>query len=99
MGALVGGLWHVRGRVIAELGTPEARADWEAWRQGVADRQGDGVVQRRIPKSDEPPHLVLLRDYFPGVLGSLFLVATFLYTFLVLAFKGAWGRGGSVRST
>jgi hypothetical protein len=92
MATLVGGMQYVRGRVIADLSTPQARADWEAWRKKVAEKQDDPVVQRRIPKSDEPPHLVLMRDYFFGMLGSLALVVTFLYGFLVLVVRGAWRR-------
>lgn len=87
MAGLVFGLSTLRGQVIADLSTPAARADWEAWRQREAPQE-KGVVHRRIPKSEEPPHLVLLRDYFWGVLFSLGLVVSFMYAAMVLLIRG-----------
>jgi len=87
MTGLVIGLSKLRGQVIADLSTPAARADWEAWRQREAPQE-KGVIHRRVPKSEEPPHLVLLRDYFWGVLFSLGLVVSFMYAALVLLIRG-----------
>ncbi len=87
MAGLVLGLSTLRGQVIADLSTPKARADWEAWRQRNAPQE-KGVIHRRVPKSEEPPHLVLLRDYFWGVLFSLGLVVSFMFGALVLLIRG-----------
>ncbi|MBD5065999.1 hypothetical protein GUF28_14570, partial [Xanthomonas citri pv. citri] len=43
MAGLVFGLSTLRGQVIADLSTPAARADWEAWRQREAPQE-KGVV-------------------------------------------------------
>lgn len=57
-------LYAWRDRRLAELSTPEARRQWETFREDVR-RQADraGPVQRKVPKSVEPPELVWLRDY------------------------------------
>lgn len=63
--ASLGGLWMIRVRAMAAYATPQAQEDWEAWRTAVATgKAGDPAVKRRVPKSSEPPTLVLLRDHF-----------------------------------
>ena len=65
MAAVVGSMFWVRHSVLAELSTPESIADWQTWRDDVSKQQTNpGPVQRDVPKSDEPPALVLMRDYF-----------------------------------
>lgn len=87
---LVVGLCAARRQVIASLDTPAAKAKWQAWKAETQRqaKQG-GPVQRRAPKSDEPPLLILLRDYFPGVLGSSVLLVSCLFVFLGLVLPGA----------
>lgn len=56
-------LW-VRADRLAEISRPEARADWETFRAAMKEESDrDGPVQRKVPKSVEPPELVWLRDY------------------------------------
>ena len=49
---------------LAAVSAPEAQADWDAFRADMR-RQSDrsGPVQRKVPKSAEPPELVWLRDH------------------------------------
>lgn len=49
---------------LAAVSAPEAQADWDAFRAEMR-RQSDrsGPVQRKVPKSPEPPELVWLRDH------------------------------------
>ena len=50
-------------RLVA-LSTPEVQADWDAFRAQMRRESGrDGPVQRKVPKSAEPPELVWLRRY------------------------------------
>lgn len=69
---------------LAELSRPEVQANWDAFRAEMrAQSDRSGPVQRKVPKSAEPPELVWLRDYlalavtawvlFVGVLGSVLL--------------------------
>ena len=53
-----------RERRLAEVASPEAQAEWDAFRADMRQQSGrDGPVQRKVPKSAEPPELVWLRDY------------------------------------
>lgn len=71
-----------RDRRLADLATPQAQLDWEAFRDDMRRQShGEGPVQRKVPKSPEPPELVWLRDHAPlavvawitlgGVLGGV----------------------------
>lgn len=76
------GLYAWRDRRLAAISTPEARRQWEAFREDIR-RQAEtpGPVKRKVPRSVEPPELVWLRDYAPlaatawvvlaGVLGGV----------------------------
>lgn len=91
MVVLIALLQTTRTRVIASLDRPEVRAQWQLWKQ-EAERQsklGAGPVQRRPPRTDEPPALILLRDHFPAVLGSAIVLSSCLYAFLAIALRGA----------
>ena len=77
---VVWSLFSARHWAIAELATPKSIADWQAWREDVEQQQEHpGPVQRRVPKSDEPPALVLMRDYFGVSLTGAVLFSTVLY--------------------
>lgn len=67
---------------LAELDEPTAQADWDAFRDEMRRQSGrEGPVQRKVPRSAEPPERVWLRDYpalaatawvlFAGVLGGV----------------------------
>lgn len=66
---------------LAQLEKPAAQADWDGFREAMRRESGrDGPVQRKVPKSAEPPELVWLRDFpalavtawiaFVGILGG-----------------------------
>ena len=65
LAAVIGGLVYARSRVMAAYDTDQARSEWEQWREDAKEQaEGKGPVARRVPKSAEPPALVLMRDYF-----------------------------------
>jgi hypothetical protein len=76
-------LWSMfaaRDGVIARLSMPQSVAQWQAWRDAVRQQQANpGPVERRVPKSGEPPALVLMRDYFGVSLLGAFVFSTALY--------------------
>lgn len=90
LAALIGGLVYLRGQVLAELGTTQAKAEWQAWKEEVEQEQGqtDLPVRRRPPKSDEPPWLFLMRDHFGTIVFFAILVFTLLYAFLAFVTRG-----------
>lgn len=65
---------------LASLEAPAAQENWEDFRRAMRAESGAegpvGPVQRKVPKSVEPPLRVWLRDYLPlaiiawGVLGG-----------------------------
>lgn len=78
-------------RVVASLDRPEVRAEWQRWKE-EAQRQsqlGAGPVQRKAPRTNEPPALILLRDHFPAVWGSALILSSCLYAFFAIALQGA----------
>lgn len=87
--ALVWGLIQARRHVIATLGTPEAKAEWQIWK-AETERQAKepGPVRRKPVKSDEPPLLILLRDHFAGVALGVATITSFLYAFCVVIARG-----------
>lgn len=69
---------------LEELSRPDVQAQWDAFRADMRTQSDrSGPVQRKVPRSPEPPELVWLRDYvllavtawvvFVGVLGSVLL--------------------------
>jgi hypothetical protein len=91
IGVMVWLLVGARQRIIARLSDPVAKAQWEAYKQQEALRQADpeAPVQRRLPKSEEPPALVLLRDHFAAVLTAALVMSSLLFAFLAFALRGA----------
>jgi hypothetical protein len=76
---------------------PAVQADWDAFRTDMQRQTGrDGPVQRKVPKSPEPPELVWLRDY-PGLAITAWIVLVgVLGGFLGLAAMGV-GLSGDRR--
>jgi hypothetical protein len=78
--AIVWWLNSAREWALAELARPESTAAWETWREDVrANQDRPAPVQRRVPKSAEPPALVLTRDYFGVILTGALLFSSLLY--------------------
>jgi hypothetical protein len=62
------------------LATPRSVEQWQEWREDVRQQQTKpGPVHRRVPKSFEPPALVLMRDYFGVSLFGAIMFTTVLY--------------------
>ena len=79
----------VRRVTLRSLDTPEARAEWNAWRESPPNVRTDLPVRRRAPSSDEPPALVLLRDYFPVMMASAVVFGSLLFAAIMMAARGA----------
>jgi hypothetical protein len=78
---------------LTAYGSQAAREEWDAWREVAREQaQGSGPVQRRIPKSLEPPALVLMRDHFAVILPTLLVLLSCVY------FTLAWMLAGVIRA-
>lgn len=84
------GLFYSRHQAFQTYGTGAARSAWTAWREDVAAAQETGSVRRRIPKSTEPPALVLMRDYFPICLTASLLLTSVLFATFMLFIRGVF---------
>ena len=89
LGVLIWQLFAVKESILAKLSTPTAQAEWDQWR---AETAKPGPVARRVPKSDEPPALVLLRDYFGICLSAAIFFCSLLYAVLMLLIRGAFAQ-------
>jgi hypothetical protein len=93
MAALAGGLVHLRGQVLNTLDTPKARREWQAWREEMArEAEQGGPVQRRVPKSDVPPAVILFRDYFAACLATTLLIGTVVFAMIALGVRALFPR-------
>lgn len=73
---------------LATMSTPEARAEWEAWRESEPNQRKDLPVSRRPPKSAEPPSLVLMRDHFTVLMSAAIVFSSLLFAALAIAARG-----------
>jgi hypothetical protein len=91
--AVIGSMVWMRQSTLAEYSTPESIAAWRAWREDVRRQQAKpGPVERKVPKSDEPPALVLMRDYFAVSLAGATFFTSLLYCVM------AWFVTGALRT-
>lgn len=75
---------------LAELARPEAQADWDAFRERMRRESGrTGPVQRKVPRSIEPPERVWLRDYWRLAITAWMVFVGLLAAFLAVLFRGA----------
>jgi hypothetical protein len=78
--AIMTAMFKARVAVIDQLATPDSLADWETWREDVRQQKDRSApVERRIPKSAEPPALVMMRDHFAVSLTGILLFSSMLY--------------------
>ena len=91
---VVGLVFQAREMALREMDTPEARAQWEAWREAKPNTTEQGGVRRRPPSSPEPPTLVLLRDHFGVILGGAVLFSSLLFGSVAIVVRGALSSGG-----
>ncbi len=93
---MIGVIWSMfsaRRWALAELANPQAIGQWEEWRDDVRRQQEQSSpVQHRVPKSAEPPTLVLLRDYFVVSLVGAVIFSSLLF------FVIAWFVTGMVNT-
>lgn len=82
-------LWYARTAALASFSAAQSQGDWEEWREAVREGETNaGTVQRKVPKSAEPPTLVLLRDHFGGCLATLLVFSSLLYAALAFMIRG-----------
>jgi hypothetical protein len=90
---------QVRHTTLRDMDTPEARAQWQAWREAEPNQASDGPVRRRPPSTLEPPELLLMRDHFAVVMSAAVLFGSLLFAAILLAVRGVLAPGPEHAST
>lgn len=88
LAGIVVACFYVRRATLETLDTPQAHAEWDEWRSAVPTLNETGPVRRKVPKSAEPPALVLMRDRFGTVLGAGVVFGSLLYWALAWPLRG-----------
>jgi hypothetical protein len=82
-------MFAARRHALTTGSTPASLESWNAWREDVrAQQDHPSPVKRAVPKSEEPPALVLMRDYFGVALTGAVLFSSLLYWIIVLFTAG-----------
>jgi hypothetical protein len=83
-------LIRARASWLASLEDPSVQADWEGFRSDMQAHSGrEGPVQRKVPRSLEPPLRVWLRDHFGLAIAAWVILAGTLGAFLGMMVVGA----------
>lgn len=88
--AACGGLLVLRSSVLEQESTAAASKSWKQWKaetERISREQGPLV--RRPVKSDEPPALILLRDYFGNIVAAVLTILAGVLVFVVIVL---WSR-------
>jgi hypothetical protein len=89
LAALVGSLLLARQNALRSFASPDARQAWQDWRATTEQQQGEELpVQRSVPRSAEPPTLVLLRDHFQVCLVTGLTLSSVLYWTVAFFVRG-----------
>ena len=88
IGGVVAGLSYAA-RQAVQFDSPEARAQWNEFRDEMKKIEG-----RRVSKREEPPQLQLLRDHYAACLGMALLLSTLLFATLMFMIRGALASPG-----
>jgi hypothetical protein len=85
------GLAMARERLLAWQSSPAAQQEWDRFRSAMrVESTGEGPVQRKVPKSQEPPLKVWLRDYFALAIAAWILFGSVVFLVTGTLALGAW---------
>lgn len=88
--AIVVGMRAASDSIVQELNTQAAQEQWQEWKSSVRDQQEQGPAARRLPKSDVPPMLILMRDYQGVLFAAAVTLGTVLYLVTMVFVRGAF---------
>ena len=92
LGLVVERTFYARRMALTVYGSQAAQAEWDTWRADASKMaEGTSPVKRRVPKSPEPPALVLMRDYFGVCLALAVVLSTVLFATFAFFVRGAVG--------
>lgn len=86
IGGTVYWMHRTRQRVLVQFASQGQQQAWDEWRESAAKDQGP--VTRRVPKSDQPPTLVLMRDFYAMCLSAMLFFELAVLGFLMVVVRG-----------
>jgi hypothetical protein len=94
---------HARQAAVALYGSTDAQQKWDQWRDKATEdatkvRTAPGEVQRRIPRSQAPPALRLMQDYFVTCLVFALVMTSLLFAATFVLLRGAFSTEPPDRS-
>lgn len=93
LAAVVMSLQRTRDWARREYSTDSAQEDWAQWRaEAERQAQGAGPVKRRVPKSQQPPILVLMSDYYRTCLVAGVIFSSAIFFTLMFMLRGTLGK-------
>ena len=90
MAAIVVGMSSARSWAESELSKASATENWQKFRDDAKQMSDDGPVLRRVPPSEEPPTLRLLRDHFTASLSAALFFSTAVFATTMYLVRGAF---------
>ena len=88
---LVALLLIARQRALSTDSSVASQENWQDWRaEAQRQQEGTGPVSRRVPKSSEPPSLVLLRDHFATSLAIVLTLSSALFFTIAIMVRGVF---------
>lgn len=96
--ALIGGLVISFSRAAnwaeSNYQSEQAFENWEQWRQEAKEQsQGKGPVKRRVPKTEAPPALILVKEHYYSLLTISIVLSTALYATFAFFVRGVFLSG------
>jgi hypothetical protein len=90
-------LLQLRAGWLEALESPAVQADWDAFRRDMRAQSGrdapvTGPVQRKVPKSEEPPLKVWLREYVGLAVAAWILFGSVLFGFFAALIAGLFAQ-------
>ena len=97
MAAIVYGMISLRNKQLDGNHSASTQADWQEWRH-EAERQstGKGPVQRRVPKTLDPPIIILFSGNFAVILIFSLLFGSAFYFILYFFVHGTLTRKANI---
>lgn len=75
---------------LSVYSTGAAQEQWDEWRDDVQTaQQQPQSVARRVPRSDAPPALVLMRDHYTACLTISLVLSSALFATFMLMIRGS----------
>ena len=93
---LIAGFSNFRSWAKDTYATEAAQVQWQAWKSDVRNQADAAPVQRREPKSDQPPAIVLLFQYYWICLGITLVLSTVLFVVFMILVRGVIQSPGPV---